>query len=62
MRTIIKPKFVKFRTSCWFCGCVYEYEMSDIFTVSEETRCPCCNKENVHDAEEYGIIREGGNR
>jgi hypothetical protein len=33
--------------------------MSDILATSEETKCPCCNKENEHDAEQYGVIREG---
>jgi galactose-1-phosphate uridylyltransferase len=58
MKKIVKPRFVKFRTTCWFCGCIYEYEMSDILATSEETKCPCCNKENEHDAEQYGVIRE----
>ena len=61
MIVILKPKYLKFRRVCWFCGCEYEYELGDVDSVRISTTCPCCKKSNDHDAENFGWEREADN-
>lgn len=58
MKKIIKPKYAVFKRECWHCGCYFQYSLDDVENFGEFVSCPCCHKNNTHDAESYGTQRE----
>lgn len=57
MKVILKRPYTLFRTTCYHCGCVFTYDMSDVFSLGDTVTCPCCGHFVRHDAEDNGIER-----
>ena len=51
MIKVIKEGKQNFRATCSKCGCVFEYELEDLFPL-EYVLCPCC-KDHVYHSMQY---------
>lgn len=47
MKEIIEKGYDKFMTSCPICGCLFNYELSDI-SIGNSIECPHCGRILVH--------------
>jgi hypothetical protein len=56
--TIIKQPASRYRAACRKCGCVFEYELSDLtcrYSYSpNEVACPSCREPHRHPNQESG--------
>ena len=56
MKIIICEPCEKFRATCIYCGCEFEYDLDDVHDKYEPfVKCPNCDTHNVHDAERNGM-------